>query len=418
MSGSRQERIAVVVLGSGHHGGVAIARSLGRLGVPVYSVDSQWHETAFSSRYCRGRWILDWANDAAGDCLSRMLSIGGKIGGRPFLIPVTDPGAIWVAEHAEALQEEFRFEQLDPGLVRTLCDKSRMQKLADRCGIRVSPSLLPHCRESLDVFVSNATFPMVVKATDAERLRARTGGTKFIVRDRSELETLFEKAWDGQSSNFLVQEFIPGDDWMFDGYFDHNSECLFGVTAKKIRRFPARTGVTSLGVCLKNDVVEGLSRKFMHSIGYRGIVDMGFRFDQRTSEYTIMDVNPRIGSSFRLFTDRGGTDVARAYYLHQTGCPIPASNPCEGRKWITEDFDLLTSMGFLWNGALPLREWLASFKGVEELACFALDDPFPAAMMAIADCWEFCKWMRRREATRQPDTRVSAPAMVTNLRRR
>ena len=32
---------------------------------------------------------------------------------------------------------------------------------------------------------------------------------------------------------------------MFDGYFDRNSQCLFGVTGKKIRRFPVDTGVTT-----------------------------------------------------------------------------------------------------------------------------------------------------------------------------
>ena len=31
---------SVVILRSGHHGGLGIVRSLGRLGVPVYSVDA------------------------------------------------------------------------------------------------------------------------------------------------------------------------------------------------------------------------------------------------------------------------------------------------------------------------------------------------------------------------------------------
>ena len=48
----------VVILRSGHHGGLGIVRSLGRLGVPVYCVDTDWWEPASSSRYCRGRFIL------------------------------------------------------------------------------------------------------------------------------------------------------------------------------------------------------------------------------------------------------------------------------------------------------------------------------------------------------------------------
>ncbi|HKA00947.1 MAG TPA: hypothetical protein VKE70_30755 [Candidatus Solibacter sp.] len=418
MSGSRPERTPVVALGAAHHGGVAIARSLGRLGVPVYSVDSEWSETAFSSRYCRGRWLLDWTNDRTGGSLDRLLAIGRTVGDRPLLVPFTDQGAIWVAEHAAVLEQAFRFPRLDANLVRTLCDKSRMQKLAERYGLPVAQSIVPHCLESLELFASDISYPLMVKATDANRMRAYTGGTKFIVQNRADLCALFEKAWDGHSPNFLAQEFVPGEDWMFDGYFDDASECLFGITAKKIRRFPARTGVTSLGVCLKNEALHTIITEFMKAIGYRGILDIGFRHDLRTGDYKIMDVNPRIGSSFRLFAAADGTDVARVSYLHQTGCPIPCSAAVEGRKWITEDFDLLSSARSLWDGTLSPRAWLASFKGVQELACFAVDDPLPAVMMAIADCRELWKWIRHRGGDRRPPERVQWPALLANTRRR
>jgi predicted ATP-grasp superfamily ATP-dependent carboligase len=418
MSRSEPDKVAVVILGSGHHGGLAIARSLGRLGVPVYAADSDWWETAFSSRYCRGRFFVNPSSDGTDAPLHRLLEIGRKLGGRPLLIPMTDQGALWVAEHAEVLCEAFRFTRLDPNLVRTLCDKSRMQRLADRCGVPVARSILPHCRESLERFASESPFPLMVKATDADRLRQRTGGTKFLVHNRSELIALYEKAWDGRSPNFLVQEFIPGEDWMFDGYFDDESQCVFGITGKKIRRFPAKTGVTSLGVCLRNDVVHAVTRKFMSAIGYRGILDIGYRYDWRDGKYKVMDVNPRIGSSFRLFAALCGMDVARVLYLHLTGRPVPPYQPVEGRKWITEDFDLFSSARSLWDGDLSPKEWAASFKGILELACFALDDPLPVLPMALADGCEFWKWLRRRGAARGIAMPVDRPELIATTRRR
>jgi predicted ATP-grasp superfamily ATP-dependent carboligase len=418
MSGARSNRTSVVVLGSGHHGGLAIARSLGRLGVPVYAIDRDWWETAFASRYCRGRFLLDISRDPSGAALDHLIAIGRQLGGHPILIPTTDEGTIWVAEHAGVLDETFRFTRLDPNLVRTLCDKSRMQKLADRCGVPVAHSMVPHCRESLDRFASDSTFPVMVKATDAERLRARAGGTKFLVHKRTELLDLFDKAWDGHSPNFLVQEFIPGEDWMFDGYFDDHSQCVFGITGKKIRRFPARTGVTSLGVCLRNDVVHTVTSEFMSAIGYRGILDIGYRYDWRDGRYKVMDVNPRIGSSFRLFSAMCGMDVARVAYLHLTGCPIAPFRLVEGRKWITEDFDLLSSARMFWDGSLSLKEWAASFKGIQELACFALDDPLPLFMTAVADCCELWKWIRRHGAARSAAVQLERPALMATTRRR
>ena len=55
----------VVILRSGHHGALGIARSLGRLGVPVYCVGATYWEPAFSSRYCRRRFILNVESDPA-----------------------------------------------------------------------------------------------------------------------------------------------------------------------------------------------------------------------------------------------------------------------------------------------------------------------------------------------------------------
>src|SRR5260370_19074209 len=269
--------IRVGILRSGHHGGLGIVRSLGRLGVPVYSVDAGWWEPAFSSRYCRGRFFLDTENGPAQESISRLLEIGQKVGGRPILIPTTDHGAIWVAEHAAALQEGYCYPRQDAALVRALCDKSRMQELARRSGVPTAQTVVPRSKADVEQFLETAIFPVMVKATDADRLRRRAGGTKFIIHTPLDLLDLYARAEDREAPNLMIQEFIPGDDWMFDGYFDRNSQCIFGVTGKKIRRFPVNTGVTSLGVCHRNQTVEQTTAALIKVLGYQGILDIGFR---------------------------------------------------------------------------------------------------------------------------------------------
>jgi D-aspartate ligase len=391
----------VVILRSGHHGGLGIARSLGRLGVPVYSVDAAYWEPAFSSRYCRGRFVLNIETDPPDRAVAGLLEIGRKPGGRPILMPTTDQGAIWVAEHAAALREVFSFPRQDAALVRSLCDKGRMQELARRSDVPTARSVVPRSKEHVMNFLETAVFPVIVKATDSERLRRRAGGTKFVVRTRRELLELYARAEDGQEPNLLLQEFIPGEDWMFEGYFDQNSRCVFGVTGKKIRRFPVNTGVTSLGVCLRNETVEKRTTEFMKAIGYQGILDIGYRYDRRDGQYKVLDVNPRIGCTFRLFAATNGMDVARALYLDMTGRPVASSPAAEGRKWIVEDFDLFSALRSRRDGTLTLKAWVSSLRGVQEAACFALDDPLPFLLMGVADCCELCRWIRCRLGARK-----------------
>jgi predicted ATP-grasp superfamily ATP-dependent carboligase len=405
----------VVLLRLARHGGLGIVRSLGRLGVPVYCVDGGWWEPAFASRYCRGRFLLDFESGPADAAVERLCGIVRRVGGRPILVPTTDQAAAWVAENAKALGEEYRFPVPDPVLVHTLCDKSRMQELARRHGVDTAQSVTPRSEEDVRQFADSANFPVMVKETGGGRLRRRAGAGKFIVESRRDLLELYAKAGDADNPNLIIQEFIPGDDWMFDGYFDERSRCLFGISARKIRRFPVYTGVTSLGVCLTNDAVIGTTTAFMQAIGYRGILDIGYRRDSRDGRYKVLDVNPRIGCTFRLFTDANAMDAARALYLDMTGQTVPAGHAVEGRKWLVEDFDLFSALRLWREGQLSLREWVRSLVGVQEAACFALDDPTPFFMMAVADCCELYRWWNRGRTAVRSEAQETAPPIPSAL---
>jgi predicted ATP-grasp superfamily ATP-dependent carboligase len=287
-----------------------------------------------------------------------------------------------------------------------------MQELARRSGVPIAQSVVPRSKEDVVRFLETAVFPVMVKATDAERLRQRAGGTKFVIETRRELLDLYARAGDCREPNLMLQEFIPGEDWMFDGYFDKDSRCLLGVTGKKIRRFPVNTGVTSLGVCLRNETVERTTTEFMKAIGYRGILDIGYRYDRRDGRYKVLDVNPRIGCTFRLFAATNGMDVARALYLDMTGQPVASSQAADGRKWLVEDFDLFSALRSWREGALTLKDYVRTLRGVEEAACFALDDPLPFLLMGVADCYQLYGWRRCQAGTRkQEPSKATGPAV-------
>ena len=84
-----------------------------------------------------------------------------------------------------------------------------------------------------------------------------------IARSKEELIGQYEAMEDGSNPSLMIQEYIPGKDdsvWMFNGYFDQHSECLFGITGKKIHQTPVYTGMTALGICLPNPAVESATK--------------------------------------------------------------------------------------------------------------------------------------------------------------
>jgi predicted ATP-grasp superfamily ATP-dependent carboligase len=112
---------------------------------------------------------------------------------------------------------------------------------------------------------------------------------------------------------------------------------------------------------------------------------MGYRYDARDGRYKLLDVNPRIGSTFRLFVDPAGIDVFRALSLDMTGQPPPGRAPArEGRRWVVEHHDLAEAVTAIRRREVSVRAWLASLRGVREAAWFSPGDPLPAAALALA----------------------------------
>jgi len=79
-----------------------------------------------------------------------------------------------------------------------------------------------------------------------------------------------------------------------------------------------------------------------------------------------------------------------------------------------EDFDLFSALRCWRNRTLTLKEWVRSLRGVQELACFAVDDMLPFLLMPVADCGEWYRWMRsqrgkgKREASKSPEISCAA----------
>jgi len=364
-----------------HHGTLGIARTLGRLGIRVHGMGSDPDGAVSSSRYFHRIHRWDFEKEPFERSVEEVLRIGESLGAGTVLFPAADDIVLMVAENRDRLAERFRFSHLPPDLVRRMIDKKELYYLAKANDIPTPHTNFPETEEDVVGFADDASFPIMLKGIDGTRLQARTGRKMVRVDDLDSLLREYRELEDPDQPNLMLQEFIPGGDdsvWMFNGYFDDESECLMGFTGRKIHQFPPYKGATSLGVVLDNQTVYDLTLRFAKGIRYRGILDIGFRFDPRDGQYKLLDPNPRIGCTFRLFVGLDGMDVARAHYRHLTGQEVPRSAQAEGRKWLVEDWEIDSVRAYVRDRLITFGRWLKDVRGVRELAWWAWDDPVPA----------------------------------------
>ena len=386
--------VPVVLLVSSQHGGVGVIRSLGRKGVRVYGVHQNSWEPAAWSRYLRGTFYWNFSSASEAESLSFLLDVARRVGTRPILIPTSDITALFVAENVADLANEYLVVTPPVEAVRIFSSKKRTADICQRVGIPTPEIALPRCRQDAVDFAQTTNFPVIVKGEYGEFLQSKSRYSRVaIVASKKELLEIYDlNAETNVLPRLIFQEYIAGSDdavWMFNGYFNDRSQCLLGATGRKLRQFPAHRGSTSLGICARNEVVEAQTQRLMQVIGYRGPLDVGYRFDVRDGQYKLLDLNPRIGSTFRLFAAENGLDVARALYLDVTGQTVPPGQVSEGRKWVVETNDIVSSWTQFRERKLSPSGWFGSLQGVQEGAWLALDDMAPVAALPL-------QWFRKR----------------------
>lgn len=383
--------VPVVLLKVGHyplhHGAVGVARSVGRVGIPIYGVYEDRFTPGSRSKYVRGRFIWDNEGIGAEGFLSGMAAIAERIQRPSVLVPMDDHGAILVAEHADALHGSFLFPHQASGLPRILASKHGLYRTCKELGSPTPEAVFPTTRSEVEEFLALAVFPVVVKVTEAWSVPRDTGvRSTTIVESPKALLDIYAQLRGRPGVDLMFQEYIPrdqGQDWIFHGYCDERSECLVSFTGVKVRSYPAYAGPTTLGRCVENEALRNQAEELCKGLNYRGIMDLDYRLDRRDGQYKLTDFNPRVGAQFRLFENTAGIDVVRALHLDLTGRPVPRAASIEGRRFMAEHHDVLAGWAYHRDGGLTARDWWRSVRGVDEFAWLAADDLRPFVVMSL-----------------------------------
>ena len=380
--------VPVVCAFRGGYADISIARTLGRLGVPMYLVAQKGMPTpVWSSRYWAKKTRWDYSSPEE-QSVAFLLDVGATLraahGTRAILLTTSDWVAIFIERNSHLLQKQFAFPQPVRPVIHPLLNKWEMHLLAQEHHIPTPNTAYAALRADIDEFLETGSFPIVMKPADPYSRDPRS--KKMIINSRQELMDAVDRKAGHASLNMVLQEYIPGDAdsvWMCNGYFAQNREHTVTFTGKKLRQ-TSSMGLATLAICLPNETVATQTRRLMEGVGFRGCVGIGFRYDNRDGLYKLLDVNARVSGVFRLFAGTNEMDVVRVCYLDLTGQHVPETALQPGRKWMLED-DVVGAVRAIRSGRLSIAEWIRSIRDVQELQWFVKDDPVP-----------FLIWLRER----------------------
>ena len=393
-------RDGALVIGGGH-GALAIARSLGRRGIPVWIAAAEMRLAA-SSRYVRNsvawpvslasqqpaEWIVDWA---------RRSRLEGWT-----LIAGNGASAELIARHAEMLAPVFRFSTSSLEAVRDALDKRRSHALADRVGVAHPRTCYPQDAEDLKRLAID--YPAILKPSVKDGWNALIRAKAWKVRHRDELLLRYREAVSMVApESIMVQEFIPGEN---ANQYSYAALCRDGIplaslVARRLRQYPVEFGrSSSLVETIDLPEVESAAGLLLRAMSFTGIVEVEFKRDPRDGALKLLDINPRPWRWMSLGY-RAGVDFPYLLYRLARGEAVEPVRGVAGVRWVRMATDLLAGAQEIWHGATTPRGYLNSVRRPLEFSILACDDLLPSVLeiphLIAADFRRFRLpgWLRR-----------------------
>jgi predicted ATP-grasp superfamily ATP-dependent carboligase len=363
----------------GAHGSLAVARSLGRRGIPVWFITND-HPLPRFSRYVGRTFAWPGPNHRpAADVLLRLAQEHDLDGW--VLFAGGDPEVRLISQNHAALSQVYRLTTPPWDIARWAYDKSLTYEHAALIGVEHPWTFRPH--DIGDVAGLECRFPIVLKPTVREANNAFTVAKAWRVDDRDALLRRYAEAAAlvGEHA-IVVQELIPGSGEAQFSYAAvwHRGAPVASLVAQRARQYPIDFGYTSTFVhTVDRPDVEKAARRFLASLNYSGLVEIEFKYDRRDARYKLLDVNARPWT-WNALGALAGVDfpyLAWRLAIGETVLPIRSSAYA---AWMHETRDLVAAGRGMLAGTLTPRAYLKSLRGPYAFAGFAKDDPWPGVV--------------------------------------
>jgi predicted ATP-grasp superfamily ATP-dependent carboligase len=367
-------------------GGLNVARAAGLARIPVIVASADPESPVFASRFCHGRVLLPpFERQGAG--VEKLMRLGERLSaalGRSVPLFYGDDDYLnLILQNRGRLAQYFRFIVNDPEVAGALIDKQRFDDFTRERGLPVPRTLqweelagvsgpvLVKPKLKLD-FEHSATFL---------RLLGRAGKARVFA---STQELVADPQARALRDELLFQEYIPGDDrqiWSFHGYADAESRVLAWFTGRKIRTYPALTGVSTFLEIAHHDQLAAEGHRIVARAPLKGVFKIDFKQDPRSGRFLMLEVNARF-NLWHYLAAANGLNVPRVAYDYLVHDRVPAATPRvrTNRRWLSLRLDYRAYRDLASRGELGLWRWLSSLAFSRKVYdVFAWTDPLPLA---------------------------------------
>ena len=238
-----------------------------------------------------------------------------------LLVSATENYIELISKNKEILKDKFYFNYSNIDIIKTLSNKELFYKKYMDNGIIDLPKTIYYNLKKDQKLDINFSYPLIIKAANVVEYRKLhfEGQNKiYKVKSKEELEKIINTIKiGGYQDTLIIQEYIEGDDsCLFDSviYADTKGS-VKRITLAQIGLQEHKKDLVGNAAVLINgynqyeekNIIERI-KQFSEYIGITGFAEFDLKYDKKSNDYKLLEINPRQGRS--------------SYYLTSLGCNL------------------------------------------------------------------------------------------------
>lgn len=368
-----------VVLGANYYIGLSIIRCLGRNKIPVVVMEyPQKNAYGLKSKYISEKHIVPYYKKEEKKFLEYLINYAKKQDKKPVLFPSADQYVEFIDRNIKVLSKYYLIHQTKKNFLINLMDKQSLMDIASAHNMLIPETVLVD--ENFEKNISKIKFPCIIKPFETTAFTKEFRKKVFEVADEQELRKYLDILKE-KNIDVFVQQIIKGfDDHMytFDFYANMDSKITHYTTAHKLRQWPINFGASVYTEQRYIPELVDSSIEFIEKIGYKGIGEIEYKYDDITKKYYLLEINVRT-TNFNVMLEKIGLNMPYIAYMDIIGRPI--KEKCieynTGRVFIYHLEDFLARRAYVKAGQLTRMQILKTLFRKKAYSIFAMDDMKP-----------------------------------------
>ena len=231
-------------------------------------------------------------------------------------------------------------------------------------------------------------FPLILKPVETigfmEKLNWES--RNYIIKDEKDLKDVVVQMNNVgfEDRRVILQEIISGEVkslYTFTSYSNKKGKVIAWSIGHKLRQIPPEAGTISAGKVIPNLELERIGINLIETLGFHGIANTEFKFDNNSGEFKLIEINARPGM-WNLSALNTGVNLPLLAYGDACGYSDYKFTGTSNKElvWINSIYDFLyffVGIGCKKKFRHNIIQRIRENKGRKIQSIFSLSDPMP-----------------------------------------